>query len=194
MRKTTVTRSGKSLLVVSLVILTLGAGLVAWQMLRGEPNRPQPLRGGAVQLDRAGPHSIYVYRGASQRMDAAAEQAWADARSANFVVQNDQTGEQLDVKNVYETTEMQNNLMGRLVEFEAPTPGKYTIQIEPPLDVIHPSVRPSAPLAELQGEVVGVLIGLAAWGLGVLAIFVGAVLLIIALVRKKPANKQVVES
>ena len=82
----------------------------------------------------------------------------------------------------------------RLVEFEAPTPGKYTIQIEPSLDVIHPSVRPSAPLAELQGEVVGVLIGLAAWGLGVLAIFVGVVLLIIALVLKKPANKQVVES
>ena len=178
-------RSGKALLIVSLLLLVAGVVLVAWQMTSGGPDRPQSLRGGGVvQLDQAGPHSIYVYRGASQRMDAAAQQAWDAARTAQVTVRDEQSGNELAVRSVYETTEMQNNLMARLIEFDAPTPGNYVVEIQPSLDAISPSVRPSAPLAELQLEIASVLLGLAACGLGVLLIVIGGVLLLVALLRK----------
>lgn len=174
---------------VSLVVLAAGIGLGGWQVRRSADLIQKPLTvrpPGLVQFDRAGTYSLYVTRGASKRMDAAADRAWGRARTANVSIRDDRTGASLANRTVYETVDLQNTLIARLVEFEVPAPGTYRVEITPPLDEIKPFIRPSAPVANIGNEVmsmvVGVCVGL---GIGVVATIVAAAMFWIVLRRRK---------
>ncbi|NQT39334.1 MAG: hypothetical protein HQ581_17690, partial [Planctomycetes bacterium] len=121
--------------VAGLVVLFAGMGLARWQIASGKStlkDKAQSVRGSAtIQIKQAGSHSVYVRRGASQRMDAAADRAWKTARGAVVTVRDERAGSELSVRNTYETMDMQNNLLARLVEFDVPEAGSYTVRIEP---------------------------------------------------------------
>lgn len=180
---------------VSVVVLVVGLGLAVWQVKRATSELPtdgQKVRGpGVVQIARAGSHSLYLFRAASQRMDASAQQAWDSAPSANISIRDEQTGSQLAVKKSYETTDLQNTLMARLVDFEVPAPGTYRVEIRPSLEELKPMIRPTMPVEkigqEVIGLVVGVVIGLA---IGAVATITAAAIFVTVLLRRRKFKRQ----
>jgi len=174
---------------VSVLVFVLGLSLAIWLIRGGAGNLRQgahPIRDqGVVQLDQPGAYAVLVSRGASQRMDSAANRAWNDARSAQVVVRDQQSGAELPVRSVYETMELQNTLMARLVEFEIATSGHYTVTITPSLADLKPVVRRSAPLAEIQQELIGFVVRLfAGVAIGGLAAVIALVIFVVVLVRR----------
>jgi hypothetical protein len=183
-------RPGALSYVAILVVLVAGLALAAWQVRRsvaGVGGAVRPVRGqGLVELDQAGSYSLYVTRYASQRMDAAATRAWDTARTAKIGIRDERTGSPLALTNVYETTEVQNTLFARLVEFKVTTPGTFRVQITPSLDELKPLVRPTASIQDIEGEVMGVVFGVGAGlSIGLLAVVVAAIMLFFVLRRRR---------
>lgn len=175
---------------VSFLVLVVGIG-VAWQVGGGSSNMrgaAKPVGGdGLVHLDQVGPYSLYVFRGASRRIDASADRAWNTAKTATVVVRDDRSGAQLALRNVYETSDLQNTRVARLVEFEVTAPGTFRVQITPPLDELKPAIRPSAPLEDLGRMVARLLIGL---GIGALATVIAAAIFFVVLIRRQKYRRQ----
>jgi len=180
---------------VSVAVFIVGVVLGVWQVRRsaaGVGDDVKPVRGdGTIKLDRAGPYSVYIFRGASKRMDASADRAWSQASGAKVTVYDAGAGKQLATKNVYETIEIQNTEVGRLVEFNAPSPGTYRVSISPSLEAVSPSVRPSAPVAsigkEVMGLIGGILIGVGIGGVAALAAFV---IFLVVIIRRNKFKKE----
>jgi hypothetical protein len=175
---------------VSLVVLVAGVGLAIWQVKRSatqEGAGPKPVRGaGLVQFDQAGSYSLYVTRGASRRMDAAANAAWERAKTATVNLREERAGSQPDIRRRYETIDLQNTLIARLVEFEISSPGTFRVEITPPLDEIKPFIRAGTSVddigSEVMGPVVGVISGL---GIGLLAVILAGTMFFIVWRRRK---------
>lgn len=181
---------------VSVLVFVLGLGIAIWLIRSGAGNLrqgAQPIRGqGMVELDQPGAYAVLVSRGASQRMDSGAARAWNDARSAQVVVRDEQAGTEIPVRSVYETMDLQNTLMARLVEFDVPSPGRYVVQITPPLAELKPAVRRSVPLAHVQQEVMGfvvrLLAGVAIGGLGAV---IAMVIFVVVVVRRSRCKSRI---
>lgn len=179
---------------VSLAVLVVGIGLAYRQIKHSGDavsGEARPVRGrGEIQIDRAGSYSLYVYRGASQRMDGAADQAWSAAEHAQVSVRGGD-GKSLAIKKVYETIELQNTRVARLVEFEVPASGTYRVEVAPSLEAVKPVVRPSAPVAKFGDEVMGVVVGaLAGLAIGAIATIGAVVMFVVVLLKRKKFKRE----
>jgi len=188
-------RPGKHWYAVSLVVLAAGVGVAGWQInsgASGARGEARPVRGrGVVRLDQPGTYSLYVYRGASRRADASANRAWTQAHGARVTVRDEQTGDELVVRSVYETMEMQNNRIARLAEFDISAPGSYVVTIQPGLSTLGPSVRPGGSLDEFrQGMMGAVRSFLIALGVGALAVVVSAAIFLVVLVGRMRSKRR----
>ena len=175
---------------VGLAILVVGIAVARWLMNGGPSDTAEivPVRGnGQVRLEKPGAYSLYITMGASRRMDASAERAWQDSKTATVVVRSKRDGASLALRDVYETVSIQNSRMARLVEFDVVTAGDFQVQISPSLNALNPVIRPSATLDELgqdiQGAVVQVLAGLAIGSLATIA--AGTIFAVVGLLRRK---------
>ena len=191
MEETTI-RPGRIWYLVYFLIPVIGIAIAGRIMSTSGIEPGHPVRNeGKVTLPTAGSYSVYVIRRASQRMDPPSSNAWNSARDAKVTVRDDRSGELLAVDHIYEKTEIQNTRIARLVEFEVPTPGDYTVAIAPPLTALHPAVRETtsvdAVADELGNFVIRLLVAIAAAGLSVV---IGGVMLVITFFRRMKAKQQ----
>lgn len=174
---------------VGVVVLVVGLAAGIWQYKRSTDGSDLITidLNGEAWFEHAGSYSVYLTRGASRRTDLRAEQAWDAARSVQVGVIRNRTGDRLSIKNVYETAEMHNNKLARLVEFDVPAQGWYRVQIMPYLSPLRPVIRSSRPIDQVAAEVIGSLLGMVlAFGLGVIA---GGAILLITFVRRRRAKQ-----
>lgn len=178
---------------VSMAVLVVGVGLGYLQIIRstGASGEARPVRGrGEITIDRAGSYSLYVYRGASQRMDQEADRAWAAAKNAEVSISGN-ASKPIAVKKVYEEIDLQNTKMARLVEFEIPAAGEYRVVLNASLDAVKPAIRPSVPVARIGDEAMGVVFGaLAGLAIGAIGVVAAAILFFVVRSRRKKFRKE----
>ena len=183
---------------VALFVLVVGIGVAYWLISSGASDMAgsgadaQPLRGsGVIDIKQPGMYSVYIYRGASKRTNASANRAWESARNAEVVVRNEQTGTELAVQKAYESIDLQNSLIAKLVDFEVPVAGTYVVEVPPALGELGPAVRPTAPLADLQQDLVNFMAALfAGLGVGALATLIAAIISLVTLIRRSSCKKR----
>jgi uncharacterized membrane protein YdbT with pleckstrin-like domain len=147
-----------------------------------------------LELENAGSHSLYVYRGASQRLDADANRAWDAAPTAKVVVVSEKTGETVAVREAYETTDLMNTRFARLVEFDIPSAGNYAVTITPSLKPLSPSVSPTVPVDEIERDLMGWMTRtFIALGIGALGMIISVTIFGVVLVRRRRFAKQLAE-
>lgn len=147
---------------------------------------------GEIKIPATGPHTLYVMREASQRMNAEVAQAWDSAASATVVVRDNTTDTPLEVRDVYESIEFYNTRVAKLVEFDVDSPGGYIVQITPSLAALKPAVWPTQPLEEIESQIMGfvndLIVGLA---IAALATFAAAVIWLVVFLLRRKSKKQI---
>ena len=188
-------RPALSWYLVAFLILVGGVAGAAWMIGSAAGNLQmgqQDINAGeTVTLDQPGSYSVYVSQGASRRGDPTANLAWENASSAEVQVTDEQSGEPLAVRRVDEFEEVQGTQFGRIVEFDVPKSGNFTIQITPNLDPIHPRVGVTRSINSIRDEIGSFALkfmgGLAIAGLGVL---IALVISVIVLVKRGSCRRR----
>ena len=179
--------------VVGVVVLVVGLAAGIWQYKRSVPDGSDTIEidhKGDAWFEHAGSYSLYVFRRASKRTDLSTQQTWDAARTVQVGVTRNRTGDRLSVKNVYETVEMQNNKLARLVEFDVPAQGWYRVQIMPYLTRLTPLISPSRPIDQVAAEIFGLLFGVVlAFAIGGVGVIAGGAILLITFLRRRRAKQ-----
>jgi hypothetical protein len=147
--------------------------------------------GGVVELEQPGPHMVIVTYGASRREEKGAGLAWESAPQASVEVASATSGESLQVRPEFETTQLGETRVAKLASFEVATAGEYVVEVQPSLSPLPIAVVSGKSLEAMSAGILRLVLGwLAGVGLSGASFLTSAAIVMVAFIQSRKRNSK----